>query len=195
MNRLYSPYILFKRVIADYKSDTVVSRIMSSPIPSIEDIRKMAGIPVFKVEENLEWLAGPALIGDNDIESVMEFADVVGAKALFVQYDYPDFDDYFIDPDGEDCITLFDEDDEEDLLDAIEEHNDDFQDFLDENYDGERLACSVYVMYEGQAFGMFVLDDALLESFGEDGGEFLVRKFIEYYCDDDEDLEDEEEDD
>ena len=101
MNRLYSPYILFKRVIADYKSDTVVSRIMSSPIPSIEDIRKMAGIPVFKVEENLEWLAGPALIGDNDIESVMEFADVVGAKALFVQYDYPDFDDYFIDPDGE----------------------------------------------------------------------------------------------
>ena len=181
-----------KPVIAEYKSYIDVPLVMSSPIPALKDIRSMTDIPVFKVEGDLEWMIGPALIGDNDCESVMEFADTVGAKAIFVQYDYPDFDDYFIDPDNEECICLFDEDDEDELYEAIEEHNDEFQDFLDKNYEGEPIGCSVYVMFEGQAYGMFVMDDALLESFGEEGTEFLVRKFVEFYGDD-EDYEDEEE--
>lgn len=180
-----------KHRVADYKSDRVVPLVMVSPIPKIEDIRSMTDIPVFKVDGDLEWMVGPALIGDNDCESVMEFADTVGSKAIFVQYDYPDFDDYFIDPDTEECIALFDEDDMDELIEAIDEHNEEVDDFLDKNYDGEPIGCSIYVMFEGQAYGMFVMDDSVLEAFGEEGTEFLVRKFIEFYGDD-EDYEDEE---
>lgn len=148
-------------------------------IPSVEDVKKIAGIPVFEVFDDLEWMEGPVMVDNNDIASVLEFAKAVGAKAMFVQYDYPDFDDYYIDPDEFDIEDIFGEDAADDVYDAIEDHNDDFEDFLENDYDNEPFACSVYVMYEGTPYGMYVEDDELIESFGESGYEFLVRKYIE----------------
>lgn len=156
-------------------------------IPSAEDVRKVAGMPVFKVCDDLEWMEGPVIVDSNDIASVLEFARTVGAKALFVQYDYPDFDDYFIDPDEYDIEEIFGDDLADAIYDAIEDHNDDFEDFLENDYDNEPFACSVYVMYEGTPYGMYVEDDELIESFGESGFEFLVRKC--YEADEEEDEE------
>ncbi len=155
-----------------------------SPIPRIEDIRGMTSIPVFEVAGNLEWMDGPVLVGNNDLESVMDFAKAVEAKAILVQYDYPDFDDYFLDEFDVDVIDLFGEDMEEEILDAIDAHNDEFEDYLEKDYDNEAFGCSVYVMYEGVPYGMFVADDLLIEEFGESGEEFLVRKLIDSYEED-----------
>lgn len=164
-----------------------------SVIPSVEDIRKLADVPVFVVEGDLEWMEGPALLEGNDCGAVMEFADAVDAKVILVQYDYPDFDDYFVDPEDYPIEDFFEDDEIDDLFESIEEKNDEFENFLEEEYDGEPIGCSVYVMYDGTPYGMFVQDDALIEAFGETADEFLVRKYLEY-GDDEEEEEDGEED-
>ncbi|MFT0898456.1 hypothetical protein [Candidatus Methanoprimaticola sp. MG2] len=151
-----------------------------SPVPSLEDIRKIAELPVFVVEGDIEWMEGPVLVNGNDIESTLDFAKAVDAKVLFIQYDYPDFDDYFIDDEDYDLEELFG-DAEGDVLNAIEERNDDFEDFLEKEYDNEPIGCSVYVMYEGTPYGMFVEDDQLIESFGELNDEFIVRTYMELF--------------
>ena len=162
-----------------YPDPADIGGMSGNVIPSVEDVKKIAGIPVFEVFDDLEWMEGPVMVDNNDIASVLEFAKAVGAKAMFVQYDYPDFDDYYIDPDEFDIEDIFGEDAADDVYDAIEDHNDDFEDFLENDYDNEPFACSVYVMYEGTPYGMYVEDDELIESFGESGYEFLVRKYIE----------------
>lgn len=150
-----------------------------SPIPSMEDIRSASDLPVFEVTGDLEWMEGPVLVGNNDFESLAEFARAVGAKVVLVQYDYPDFDDYYVDPDDFPLHSLFGEEREDEIVDMIEDRNDDFEDFLDKEYDNEPFACSVYVMYEGTPYGFYVEDDALIEAFGETGEEFIVRLAIE----------------
>lgn len=156
-----------------------------SPVPSVEDISRIAGIPVFVVEGDLEWMEGPAIVNANDIESTLDFARTVDAKVLFVQYDYPDLDDYFIDPDDYDICDLFGEEREDEILDLIDDRNDDLEDFLENDYDGEAIGCSVYVMYEGTPYGMFVEDDSLIESFGETCIEFIVRQYLDNEEEDD----------
>ncbi len=150
-----------------------------SPIPTIEEIRAATPLPVFIVNGDLEWMEGPVLVENNDIASTLDFAEKIDAKAVLVQYDYPDFDDYFIDEDDYDIKDLFGEEMEEEILDAIDDHNDDFEDFLEKEYDNEPIGCSVYVMYEGAPYGMFVEDDALIEAFGESADEFIVRKYLD----------------
>ncbi len=150
-----------------------------SPIPTMDDIRAKTNLPVFKVEGDLEWMDGPVLVRNNDLDSVTAFAEAVGAKVLLVQYDYPDFDDYFIDPEEYDLIDLFGEEMEDAILEAIEERNDEVEDYLEKEYDNEPIGCSVYVMYDGAPYGMFIEDDALIEEFGETNDEFIVRKYMD----------------
>ncbi|MDO5853886.1 MAG: hypothetical protein Q4Q62_07615 [Thermoplasmata archaeon] len=150
-----------------------------SPIPAMDELKGEFDIPVFEVTGDLEWMEGPVIVGNNDFDSLVAFADAVGAKAVLVQYDYPDFDDYFVDPDDYPLDDIFGEESEDMILDAIDDRNDEFEDFLEKEYDGEAVGCSVYVMYEGTPYGLFIEDDALIEAFGETRDEFILRKVLE----------------
>ncbi|MDO5861555.1 MAG: hypothetical protein Q4Q58_01970 [Thermoplasmata archaeon] len=150
-----------------------------SPIPSLEDIRSAAAIPVFEVTGDLEWMEGPAIVGANDFDSLTAFAAAVGARVMLVQYDYPDFDDYFIDPDEYPLSELFEEEREDEILDLIDDRNDEFEDFLEKEYEGEPIGCSIYVMYDGTPYGLFVEDAALVEAFGETADEFIIRNYLD----------------
>lgn len=150
-----------------------------SPIPQMKDVRALTDLPVFEVAGCLEWMEGPVQVEDNDIESVLEFARAVGSKVLMVQYDYPMFDDYYVDPGEYRLDELFGEEREDEILDLIEERNDELDDLFDTEYDGEPIGASVFVVYEGEAYGMFVQDDALIEEFGETADEFIVRLYMD----------------
>lgn len=150
-----------------------------SPIPSLQDIRARTDMPVFEVVEDLAWMVGPVQVESNDFQSVISFARAVGSRVLLVQYDYPDFDDYYVEPRSFDIDVLFGEEREDEIRDLVEERNDEFEEFIEKEYDGEPFAVSIYVKYEGTPYGIFIEDDALIESFGETADEFVTRLIME----------------
>lgn len=158
----------------------------SSVIPTMEDIASRSAVPVFEVSCALEWMQGPVQVGSNDIDSVLRFAEAVGARVLLVQYDYPEFDDYYVDPDAYRLDEMFAEECEDQVYDAIEERNDEIDEYLDKDYDGEPFAVSVFVSYDGRAYGMYVEDDALIEAFGETADEFMFRLMMDERDEDEE---------
>ena len=90
-----------------------------SVIPTMEDIRARADIPVFEVAGALEPMTGPVQVGSNDIYSVLKFADAVGSRALMVQYDYPEFDDFYVDPGAYPLEEMFEEECMDEVYEAI----------------------------------------------------------------------------
>ena len=149
-----------------------------SVIPTMEDIRARADIPVFEVAGALEPMTGLVQVGSNDIYSVLKFADAVGSRALMVQYDYPEFDDFYVDPGAYPLEEMFEEECMDEVYEAIDDRNDEIDEYLDKEYDGEPFAASVFVSYDGTAYGMYVEDDALIEAFGETSDEFMVRLML-----------------
>ncbi len=152
---------------------------------SIEEIEKQSDLPVFEVSDALDWMEGPSVVGDNTLESLAGFSNAVGAKVLLVQYDYPDLTEYFVDPDDFDLDELF-EDGVDDVEAAIDERNAELDGILAE-YDGRPWAVSVFVMYEGQPFGVFLTDNDLIDRLGETSMEFIARLYWQANCDCEED--------
>ncbi len=162
---------------------------MSSPLPTLEEIKASTDLPVFEVSGDLNWMEGPVIVGDNDMDGLLEFAAAVKSEVVLVQYDYPDFDEYFIDPYDFPMDQVVDEEDMDLFLDAADKRNDEVEEFIQEEYNDEAVACSVYVNYQGTAYGVYISDDALIDSFGETAAEFVVRFATEYLDDEEEDLE------
>lgn len=158
-------------------------------LPSIEEIQSKTEIPVFVVEGRMVNMEGPAIIGNNQLEDVLDFADAIDAKVVLVEFDYPDLCEYIVDPDIFDLEEMFEEDDLNDILDEIEERNDSLMKFFDEEYDDEPIGCSIFVEYNGAQFGVYIEDYDVLARFGETCREFYARIFF----DDDEDVEEDEE--
>lgn len=165
-----------------------------SPLPTLEDLESQIDLPVFEVSGNIPELEGPVVVGNNDMESLQAFTEAVDAKVVMVQYDYFDPDDYIVAPEKYAFEEILDEDEVDELLDKIEEHNESVYELLDKDESFQPIACSIFVMYEGTPYGIFTEDIDLIESFGETGEEFLSRTIYNIYFDvSDEDDEDGEE--
>lgn len=154
-----------------------------SPLPKLADLETQIDLPVFEVKGNIPPLEGPVVVGGNDMDSLQSFADAVDAKAVMVQYDFFDPDDYLVAPEKYAFEQILDEDELDELLDLIDEHNENVYALLDEDDAYEPIACSVFVMYEGMPYGVYDEDVELIESFGENAEEFLSRALYNIYFD------------
>lgn len=114
----------------------------------------LGGIPVFEVCNAFGDESMPVILGDNTLDDVRAFATSIEAKAAFVQYDYIDPEDLVLDPEDLDMEILFGENAEA-AESMINEHN-----AYIESVDWSKpYAMAVFVLYEGQAFGMQVFDE------------------------------------
>lgn len=114
----------------------------------------LGGIPVFEVCNAFGDESMPVILGENTLDDVRAFATSIEAKAAFVQYDYIDPEDLVLDPEDLDMEILFGENAEA-AESMIREHN-----AYIESVDWSKpYAMAVFVLYEGQAFGMQVFDE------------------------------------
>lgn len=172
------------------------------PIPAIDEIRKEMDVPVFEVFGDLDPLDGPVIVENNDMDALKAFAKAVGAKVVLVQYDYADTSDYLIDETLYKLDTFFDSDEVSEISDNIHARNCEVMDYFQDEYEGEPVGCSIYVNYEGTAYGIYIEDEEMLDAIGETPEEFVWREIYakmmelsEGTYDDGEDEEEDDEDD
>ena len=114
----------------------------------------LGGIPVFEVCNAFWDESMPVILGENTLDDVRAFATSIEAKAAFVQYDYIDPEDLILDAEDLDMEAMFGENADA-ARTMIDEHN-----AYIESVDWSRpYAMAVFVLYQGQAFGMQVFDD------------------------------------
>ena len=170
------------------------------PIPTVDEIRKEIDIPVFEVFGDLDPLDGPVIVENNDMDALKAFAKAVGAKVILVQYDYAYMSDYLIDETPYELDSLLDPDEVAEISDNIYARNCDVRDYFQDEYEGEPIGCSIYVNYEGTAYGIYIEDAEMLDAIGETPDEFVSREVYMKMMElsdgmyDDEEGEDDEED-
>ncbi|MBQ8178881.1 MAG: hypothetical protein IJ026_00330 [Candidatus Methanomethylophilaceae archaeon] len=143
---------------------------MTDGIKSLEDVRNFfdgAGVRAFEVSDAFGEGEGPVIVGDNTLEDVRDLAEAVGAKVVFVEYDYIEPEDLVVNPEDFDLEEIFG-DDAEEAERTILEHNDTI---IAQDWD-EPYAMTVFIMHEGHPFGMQVIS--------EEFDEFLVSCPAEY---------------
>lgn len=161
-------------------------------LPKLEDAETVPKVPVFLVA-NHQFVGDFKILGNNDLEPLREFIIATGTKVAFIQFEFPDYDDYLITL-TESTMPLLDSDELDEFEDLVDERNAEVLKLLDEHKD-HPIICMVYVMYEGQVFGMAIPNNDLLNELGPTKDEFISYYVSEYESpyDDDED-EDSEED-
>lgn len=130
----------------------------------------LGGIPVFEVSCAFGDETMPIILGENTLDDVRAFASSVEAKVAFVQYDYIEPDVMKIDVDDIEMDGLFG-----DCADAAETMIGEHNAYIETIDCSKPYAMAVFVLFQGQAFGMQVFDEEIDYNALRTEDEFLLE--------------------
>ncbi|MBP3386062.1 MAG: hypothetical protein J6K69_04330 [Candidatus Methanomethylophilaceae archaeon] len=145
---------------------------MDYGLPKYQEIEENVKIPLMEVDLAFGPEDGPIIVGRNDFDSFNKLIDTIGAKMAFVQYDWILPPGMCVDMEEYDIDELFGEDDAEAIKAIVQERNDLLNALGDDLL--QYRAC-VFVMHEGQAFGIERYIDGFEEDFLMEPEEFLTE--------------------
>ncbi len=95
---------------------------------------------------------------------------------ILVQYDFADMYDYYITDTPSELDKYLDPEEVEEVNDIIDKRNCEVEEYFQDEYEGEPIGCSIYVNYEGTAYGIYIEDEKLLDEIGEYAEDFVFRE-------------------
>lgn len=142
---------------------------MSDTFLVTDAIAEKFDIPVQEVSGMFDDYESPFILGRNTVDDLKAFADAVGSKVVLVEYNYVDGEELIVDISDEALEGLFGEGAGE-AADIIAEHNDAI---MAEDWEAP-YAVNVFVMHEGQPFGIKVYNDVYEDDLLIDPEDYIV---------------------
>lgn len=136
----------------------------------------LGGIPVFEVSNAFGDETMPIILGENTLDDVRAFATSIETKATFVQYDYIEPEMMILDTEDLDMEALFGEN-----ADAAKSMIDEHNAYIESVDWSKPYAMAVFVLFQGQAFGMQVFDEEVDYDALSTADEFLMD-LIDVLC-------------